>query len=307
MTNRTNKLLTIIITLLAVCTVVSVLAIGSFALADATITETLNIAEARKNMEGPGYRWANRDSVLTLNGVRIDTSDAYGLRLPKDCTVVLIGKNYIKADKYGLSCSGTVAFKGNGTLIIDAGEAGIYLISQNNTHKIRLLEGNYEINAGKYGVLSEYADFSFVGSSMKINVSDENGLAISGRCVNLLGGSFSSNAPVNTSHELVVDGLNIDITASEAALASPSLRVDNIKFKNIESYSGESTITGTSQKRFHSKSIIFGEGVAGFVDYILLAGFAILVAALIIVPTLKKKRKAKLVVEHLKSQGYISE
>ena len=48
-----------------------------------TVTSTVNIATANKNMRGPGYDWANRTDVLTLDGLNIDTDDAYGLRLPK--------------------------------------------------------------------------------------------------------------------------------------------------------------------------------------------------------------------------------
>ena len=72
-----------------------------------TVTKTVNIAEATKNERGPGYDWANRFDILTLNNLRIETSDAYGLRLPKNATVVLKGNNYIKAAKYGVSFSGT--------------------------------------------------------------------------------------------------------------------------------------------------------------------------------------------------------
>ena len=64
-----------------------------------TITETVNIAQANKNMEGHGYSWANRYDILTLDGIHLDTASDYGLRLPKNCTVVLEGDNYIKAAK----------------------------------------------------------------------------------------------------------------------------------------------------------------------------------------------------------------
>lgn len=270
------------------------------------ITSTLNIAEARKNLEGPGYSWANRDSELTLKDLYIDTEDGYGLRLPKDCTVILKGKNYIKASKYGVSCSGTVAFKGDGTLLIDAGEAGIYLISQNNTHKIRILNGNYTINAGKYGVLSEYADFSFVGKSMSVHVDDENGFAIKGRCVNLTGGSFVADAAVSTTQELVVDSIDINISAASAALTSPQLRIENINIEGLEEYNGEFSIVAKATKRFKVKSIIFGENVPGYVDYIFLAVAAILIAAAVVFPILHKKKKNKILYERLKTEGYLS-
>ena len=126
------------------------------------VTSTVNIATANKNKRGPGYDWQNRFDILTLNGLNIDTEDNYGLRLPKNCTVVLEGTNVIKAAKYGVSCSGTVVFKGSGKLIVEAGEIGFYLISQDNTQKIRLVDGKYEIKAGTYGIYSDASDFSFV-------------------------------------------------------------------------------------------------------------------------------------------------
>lgn len=304
---RNNKIIAVTFAIILFCLLVATTTVCALANDGSVIFETLNITEARKNMNGPGYQWANRFNELTLNGLYIDTEDAYGLKLPKDSTVILNGNNYIKAAKYGVSCSGTITFKGNGTLIIDAGDTGIYLISQNNTHKIRLLEGNYIINAGKNGVYSDYADFSFVGKSMNINVEDENGLAISGRCVNLLGGSFVANAPVNTSHELVVDALNIKITSNRPALSSPKLKIDHIDFDDIDTYTSENSINGTALKRFHSKSIILGNNVAGWVDYIFLLGFAALVTALIAIPTIRKKKKSKLVLEKLKNEGYITE
>ena len=43
-----------------------------------TVTKTVNIAEATKNERGPGYDWANRFDILTLNNLHIETNDAYG-------------------------------------------------------------------------------------------------------------------------------------------------------------------------------------------------------------------------------------
>ena len=79
--------------------------------------------------------------MLDLNGLYLDTTNDYGLRLPKDCTVNITGTNYIKASKYALSCAGTVVFKGSGKLILDAGEAGIFIYTEVGTDKVRLLEG----------------------------------------------------------------------------------------------------------------------------------------------------------------------
>lgn len=264
------------------------------------ITSTVNIATANKNQTGPGYDWQNRYDILTLNGLNIDTEDPYGLRLPKNCTVVLEGNNYIKASKYGVSCAGTVIFKGSGTLTIEAGEIGFYLISQDNTQKIRLIDGKYNVTAGKYGVYSDASDFSFVGSSMTINITSEDGSAINGRCVNLLGGTFKANAPVETSHSLVIEGLNIDVSASRAALSSKNL---DMKYLSAE-YNGENSFSAKSNAPRHRNSIIFGDSVPGWVDYILLAVLALGVAAGIFGPALRRKKKAKELYERLEKEGY---
>lgn len=305
MNKSINKIISLLLTALTIC--LAFLPVNVLAWDDRVITETLNIAQATRNMSGPGYVWANRTSELTLSGVNIYTDSAYGLRLPKDCTVILEGDNYIKAEKYGISCSGTVVFKGTGTLTIDAGKIGIYLISQNNTHKVRLIEGKYTITAGEYGVYSESADFSFVGKSMSINVAEKQGSAISGRCVNLVGGSFTSNTPVTASRELVVDSINLDINAESAALVSPTLKIDNIDIDGTDSYDGQMKIKAKALKRFHAKSVILGEKYPGWSDYVILGLFAIVVAAAITLTVLHKKKKNKKLYEQLKAEGYIEE
>lgn len=272
------------------------------------VKKTVNIAEATKNERGPGYDWANRYDILTLNNLHIDTEDAYGLRLPKNATVVLKGSNYIKAAKYGISFSGTVIFKGSGSLTIEAGEIGLYLISQDNTQKIRLIDGKYTITAGTYGVYSEAADFSFVDGQLDINVTDPAGAAIQGRVVNLLGGDFSANAPVQSTHALVVEGVNLDITASSPALASKNLTVRDVQFDDGSAeYADQTTVKAKSTAKVERKSAVFGDSVPGWVDYICLAVVAAGIAACIFVPALRRKKKTRELYERLAAEGYITE
>ena len=269
--------------------------------ASGTIQTTVNIATANKNMRGEGYDWANRYDVLTLKGLNIDTEDPYGLRLPKNCTVVLEGKNTIKASKYGISCSGTVVFKGSGSLTIEAGEIGIYLIAQDSTQKVRLIDGKYEITAGTYGIYSEAADFSFTGKSMNVNVTGDGGHAIMGRAVNLLGGTFTANAPVESTHQLLVDGIDISVEGGSA----PAFASKNLTVKNLDTeYNGESSVNAKSTKKFTGTSIIFGENVGAAVDYVILAVFAAGIAAAIVLPALRRKKKAKELYERLEKEGY---
>ena len=273
-----------------------------------TVTKTVNIAEATKNERGPGYDWANRFDILTLNNLHIETNDAYGLRLPKNATVVLKGNNYIKAAKYGVSFSGTVIFKGSGTLTIEAGEIGLYLISQDNTQKIRLIDGKYTITAGKYGVYSEAADFSFIGKEMSVNVTDLAGKAIQGRVVNLLGGKFTANAPVESTHALVAEGVNLDINASSPALVSKNLSVRDIQFSDGSTeYAGQNSVKAKSIAKNERTSAVFGDSVPGWVDYILLVCVIAGIGACIFVPALRKKKKAEELRARLAAEGYITE
>lgn len=272
-----------------------------------TITTTLNIAQANKNQRGHGYEWHNRTDVLDLNGLYLDTTNDYGLRLPKDCTVNITGTNYIKASKYALSCAGTVVFKGSGKLILDAGEAGIFIYTEVGTEKVRLLEGEYEIHSAKYGVLSTAADFSFVDGKMTITVDDENGAAVSGRIVNLLGGTFTANSAVEASHMLTVKGINLDVNANRAAFSSKNLTVSDIALTadgaSIAEYAGQSSVKGTSTLKRVRTSVIFGENVNGAIDYVCLVVLLCGIAAAVIVPILRHKKKVQKLLERLEKEN----
>ena len=278
---------------------------------DQVVTETLDIANARMNVSGPGYSWANRYDELTLSGLNLYTPEPYGLRLPNKCKVYLEGNNYINAEKYGIACSGTVDFFGTGSLYITAGETGIIIVSQNNTNKIRLHGGTYEIHAGTYGIYSEASDFSFVGGSMNVKVKDPEGYAIHGRNVNLLGGTFTANAPVYSTNELVIDSLDIDVNTGEIGMPALSsehtLRVSNIAFDGMEGYNGEKSVKGKATARFVAKSIIFGDSVPAFVDYILIAALVLVVAAAIAIPVIRKKKKSRKIMEDLEKQGLLKQ
>ncbi len=296
--------------ILTFCTVFTMCAVvfPAAVQADNVISKTVNIAIANKNERGAGYEWANRTDVLTLNNLHIDTTDPYGLRLPDNCTVILKGNNTIKAAKYGLACAGTVVFKGSGTLTIEAGDVGIYLVSQDSTHKIRLIEGSYTVKAGTYGVYSEYADFSFVGDKMNIEVTGENSSAILGRRVNLMGGTFTANSSVESTHELAIEGVNLDITSNRPVFDAKILSIKDVDMTSngtaVSEYNGETAITGKSTAKHVRTSAVFGENVPGFVDYICLVILAVGVAAGIFGPALHHKKKKKELYERLAREGY---
>lgn len=301
-----RKFTAVILTLCMMCSMCAVFSVNVSA--ENVIKNTVNIAAANKNERGSGYDWANRTDILTLDNLYVDTEDPYGLRLPDNCTVILKGDNYIKASKYGIACSGTVVFKGSGSLTVEAGDIGIYLVSQDTSHKIRLIEGTYTIKAGKYGVYSEYADFSFVGNKMNITVTGEEAFAISGRRVNLMGGTFTADSSVKATHELAVEGVNLDITSDRAALSAQILTVRDVDISVngtvVEEYNGEEAIIGKSTAKYVRTSAVFGESVPGFVDYICLAILTVGVVIGIFGPALRHKKKKKELYARLASEGY---
>ncbi len=280
--------------------VVAVLCLSMPLAAADTIITTVNIANARQNVYGAGYTWDNLEDVLTLRNIHIETDDPYGLRLPKNCTVVLKGDNYIKAGLYGISCSGTVVFKGSGSLTIEAGDIGIYLISQDDTQKVRLLEGTYTIKAGTYGVYSDAADFSFVGDSMNVTVEAEDGYAVYGRAVNLLGGALEANASVASTHQLLVDGLKLDLESARPALSSKYLTVKNLS----SPYDNENVLHAVSTRKDVRNSILFGDTVSAWVDYAVLAVVAVCIVAAIVLPIWRKKKKTEELNKRLEAEGY---
>ncbi len=271
------------------------------------VENTIDVAAARKNMIGPGYNWQNRYDTLELDGLYLTTNDDYGLRLPRSCTVILKGENYIKAAKYALSCAGTVTFKGNGKLILEAGEIGMYLYSEDGTQKVRLVDGSYEIHAGDYGVFSVASDFSLVDGSMDITVDNPDGAAVSGRIVHLLGGEFRADNAVEASHILEVRGVDLDVTAGRAAFTAPKLDVSHIALTAdgtaVETYEGQAAVQGVSTYKDVRPSVIFGENVNGIVDYICLFVLILAIAAAVVLPILKQKKKKQKLLERLAAEN----
>lgn len=301
-----RKFTAVVLTLCMMCAMCAVFSVNVSA--GNVITSTVNIAVANKNERGSGYDWANRTDVLTLENLHIETDDPYGLRLPDNCTVILKGDNYIKASKYGIACSGTVVFKGSGSLTVEAGDVGIYLVSQDTTHKIRLIDGTYTVKAGKYGVYSEYADFSFVGNKMSISVTGEDSSAVCGRRVNLMGGTFVADSSVEATHELAVEGVNLDISSKRPAFSAKILTIRDVDISangvTVEEYNDETAIIGKSTAKYVRTSAVFGENVPGYVDYICLAVLTIGVAGGIFGPALRHKKKKKELYARLASEGY---
>lgn len=288
--NRINLKTTAAIFLLLIPLMLSAV-ISSYA--ESAVTSTVNIAAANQNIHGIGYEWNNRTSELVLDNVNIKTGDMYALKLPRDCTVILNGTNYISAAEYGVACAGNVIFKGNGKLIVKAGKTGLFLTTQDSSQKVSLIDGDYEITAGEYGVFSDAATFAFLADSLIINVSGDDGYAVYGKKVSILGGIFKSDTPLFASRSLNIESVNIDIDAESAVFTGNNISIKNIKFDTFDEYSGETSVSGRAIDEPGKYSIVFGSKVGSWIDYVILAVLVTGVVLGIAGPVVRQRNKAK--------------
>ena len=268
-----------------------------------TITKSINLTNPRMNMTGAGYAWMNLDKTLTLDGLYIDTSDEYGMRIPDGATVILKGNNYIRAASYAMGIPGNVTFKGNGTLTLVGGDAGLYFYSTDDTTIARIMGGNFKITAGGVGIRSEYTTLSVTKGTFDIDVPAKDGVAILGRTLKLHGGKFTAKGPINASQNLEIRAANLSVAADRAALSANrkltlkdvSLSVGNTAddLRKADGYNGENCIRVKSAANLLGESVLFGEAVPMFADILVIVALAALVAAGIGLPLLRAHRRSK--------------
>jgi len=298
---RSASISVILLACLMLVTLVPFLAQGAHAAAK--ITETVNISRPQKNMSGSGYYWDNRNDILTLDGLYIDTDDEFGLRIPENATVILKGKNYITASRAALTCPGSVNFKGSGSLILTSGDMGIYFYSTDDTTTARFLEGSFEITAGGDGICSEYTTLSFVGSKVEITAPAAESYAIRGRDVKLYGGKITADNGICATLSLDVLGQDLHVLAQKPALTagksltlkevSVSAGADADSLVKTDAYNGENCVQLKSTKNTLGTSVLFGAGVPGFVDVLVVLALVALIAAGIAAPFLRSYKKRK--------------
>ena len=214
-----------------------------------TITKSINLTNPRMNMTGAGYAWMNLDKTLTLDGLYIDTSDEYGMRIPDGATVILKGNNYIRAASYAMGIPSNVTFKGNGTLTLVGGDSGLYFYSTDDTTIARIMGGNFKITAGGVGIRSEYTTLSVTKGTFDIDVPAKDGVAILGRTLKLHGGKFTAQGSITASQNLEIRAANLSVAADRAALSANrkltlkdvSLSVGNTAddLRKADGYNGE--------------------------------------------------------------------
>jgi len=271
--------------------------------AAAKITESVNLTHPREDMKGPGYHWDNYYETLTLDGLYIETDDALGMRIPDKATVILKGKNYITAANAALAVPGDVTFKGNGTLILNSPNMGIYFYSTNDNTVARFLEGNFEITAGGTGLYSEHTTISVTGGKINVSSPAADKFAIDGREIRLHGGKLTLDNSVHAALSLEVRNISLNITSAKPALTADKLmRITDVslktgasasELKKTEEYGGENCLKTASTVSGLGSSILFGDKVPMFVDILIALVLLLLIGAGIGLPVLRAQRKAK--------------
>ena len=106
---------------------------------------------------------------------------------------------------------------------------------------------------------------------------------------------------------LTVKGINLDVNANRAAFSSKNLTVSDIALTadgaSIAEYAGQSSVKGTSTLKRVRTSVIFGENVNGAIDYVCLVVLLCGIAAAVIVPILRHKKKVQKLLERLEKEN----
>lgn len=266
-------------------------------------TSTVNLLDVRKNTRGDGFNWDNKTDTLTLTNFTVNTKDRYGLRIPSGATVVLEGTSTITAAYAALDIEGEAYFRGEGTLILNAGEVGFLNPINMDDKKVIVESGNYIINSEGVGISSPYATFSQTGGSIEINCKGE---AVVGREIRLTGGTLKANGSVHATNKLTVSYTTLDITSTAAALISDKiLSVNGVKLTSngteLDAYAGETSIKTSPLSKARTTSMLFEligmKNVPIAIDYVIFAVCLLAVAAIIVVPKLIKKKKLRIALE----------
>ena len=281
--------------------ILAVAALPTFALG-----ETVDLSYVRQNESGEGYRWDNINDVLYLTGTNLSTTADFGFKLPAGATVVVEGDCRVEANRYGISCLGSVTFKGSGKLTVSGGECAMYFYSTNRDHKILFLSGEYIMKGGEQAIRSDGAELSFCGGKFTL----EGKTAALGIDITVSGCELTANGGISASHLLSLSGAKVSAFAeNEPALVSDGrIAIENEKIEVGDSpnaltvadeYGGQSAVRLTSTYKRVRTSVLFGEGTPGSVDVIIFIAAGVGVAVAIAVPFIVKARKRKKLYERL--------
>ncbi len=290
-------ILTTLILLLSLCSLTPSAA--------ARLTECVSILNPKQNISGEGYQWQNKTDTLVLTGLNIVTEDDFGLRICDGATVVLEGKNYIKASKAAVYLEGNVIFKGNGSLTVVGGEYGILCCSPKTEHKMTVTGGTYSVTGGIDGIHSDHQKVAFSGGN--VTVTGTKGCAIN--AYELQTGNnvtIKATGSLRASYRMQLQASNLKVESKEAALQSGGiLKLEHMTLKAgsnlesltaVETYGNEAALATVSTFDTSRRSILFGDKVPFAVDVILLIAVLLLLAAVIVLPILHKQHQAKLAI-----------
>jgi hypothetical protein len=281
--------------------ILSLAPISVFA-ATPTLTSKIDFPHINDNKFGAGYQWDNLLCTLTLDGINLDTTDQFGIKLPADSTVELKGDNYIKASKYAIYCLGAVTFTGSGTLTLVA-ETGISCFQTAVRDNVTFRSGNITINATSCGISSEHSPIIFSGAQVTINAGESS---IYGRDIKFVSGSATLNAQIISKSNVTISNSNVTVNANKSAISASnviftdvtlSVGASSSSLTEVGSYNGENAIKTVGNKKTTSKSFLFGEGVPAFADYLVITAVILGLAAIIAVPIIINRKKTKKLIE----------
>ncbi len=261
-----------------------------------TSNSSVNLINVIKNESGAGYFWDNKYRTLTLTNLNIDTDDLYGLRLPDNATVILVGDNYIKASHAAIQCVGNTTFKGDGSLTLASDDMGLFINTTNNRKSVKIVSGNYNLNTGNSAICSEHIPLSI--ADCKINIQSNN-KGIVGWNIAINNAAIKSDSPITATNDLLISDSDIDINAKSPALVSQKGRIELNKMDIssngglIDKYNNEFMISTSGNVEHYTKSVLFGSGVKIWVDYVLVIGIIVLVSAIIFIKIYSQKIKDK--------------
>lgn len=272
----------------------AITALGAFSVSAGEVyTSTVSFLNVRENASGEGVKWDNRNSTLTLENFKVDTTDRYGLRIPDGATVIIKGTNEISASYAALDIEGSAYFKGEGTLILNGGEIGFLNPINLAEKKVIIESGTYIINSEGVGVQSNSATWSQTGGKIEINCKGD---AVVGRDIRFTGGNFTANGSLVATSKIAVSHANLTVKSEKAALISDrAIALNGVRIESagkvVEEYNGENEINIVALSRERTTSMLFGKNVGIFADYLVLILSALIVAAIIVVPIIVKKKR----------------
>ena len=268
------------------------------------------------NLDEYGWYWDNINLVLTIKNLNLKTESEYGLKVQDGATVVILGNNYIEAEKAALYFGGQystngITVKGNGTLTLKSSNgSGIVCGSSNKNSVVRFSKTNIEIVCGNDAIVSKNTSVSFSGGRLSID-TDENSNAVDAKAFTINSGcSFSSNAPI-IAGELTVSASSISVASNRQSISADIVNIQRVKLftgekltelSEAEAYTNESAVKTEVNFFLSTSSIIFGDRFSIVTDILFLIVLLAILAAVIIVPIVIRKKKAKRIITVIEAE-----